>query len=59
MSLTTGVIGIVSMLLLTIAWRWWQDLGLEIEADHVVAQGVLLAVVTAGWLLRAVLLVLA
>ena len=53
MSLTTGVIGIVSMLLLTIAWRWWQDL--DIGGDHVVAQGVLLAVVTAGWFLRVVL----
>ena len=46
------ILAAISIALLIIAWRMWQRL--DTGGDHVIYQGVLLAVVTVGWFLRIV-----
>ena len=47
-----NVMNAISILLLGLAWRWWKRL--DIESDHIIYQGILLAMVTMGWFLRIV-----
>lgn len=51
-TMNTSFLAAVSIILLLVAWRWWQEL--DVESGHTVCQGILLAIITIGWFLRIV-----